>query len=145
MDTNIDNFEVLLDISSTETPDYSQLCVLNVDYDQGETLDTWNDLCNAISNSVKTVLDPTWSMSFKFDKTSPVAMFIIGKEYSVGAEATAPVRIINKLKNKQIDFTATLSGITYSATSEEVLQIDFDLKVYNNSTFAETAYIAPSV
>ena len=67
-----------------ETPDYSQLCVLNVDYDQGETLDTWNDLCNAISNSVKTVLDPTWSMSFKFDKTSPVAMFIIGKEYSVG-------------------------------------------------------------
>lgn len=145
MDTNIDNFEVLIDISSTVTPDYEQLCVLNVDYDQGETLDTWNDLCNAISNSVKTVLDPTWSMSFKFAKTSAVAQFIIGKEYSVGAEATAKVRIINKLKNKQIDFTATLSGITYSATPDETLQIDFDLKVYDNSTFAETAYTAPSV
>ena len=145
MDTNVNNFEVLIDISSTSTPDYEKLCVLNVDYDQGETLDTWNDLCNAISNSVKTVLDPTWSMSFKFDKTSPVAQFIIGKEYAVGAEATAPIRIVNKLKNKQIDFTATLSGITYSATAEEVLQIDFDLKVYDNGTFAETTYVAPSV
>ena len=145
METNVNNFEVLIDISSTSTPDYEKLCVLNVDYDQGETLDTWNDLCNAISNSVKTVLDPTWSMSFKFDKTSPVAQFIIGKEYAVGAEATAPVRIVNKLKNKQIDFIATLSGITYSATSEEVLQIDFDLKVYDNGTFAETTYVAPSV
>lgn len=145
METNVNNFEVLIDISSTETSNYEKLCVLNVDYDQGETLDTWNDLCSAISNSVKTVLDPTWSMSFKFDKTSAVAQFIIGKEYAVGAEATAPVRIVNKLKNKQIDFTATLSGITYSATSEEVLQIDFDLKVYDNGTFAETTYVAPSV
>ena len=145
METNINNFEVLIDISSTSTPDYEKLCVLNVDYDQGETLDTWNDLCNAISNSVKTVLDPTWSMSFKFDKTSPVAQFIIGKEYAVGAEATAPIRIVNKLKNKQIDFTGTLSGITYSATTDEVLQIDFDLKVYDNGTFAETTYVAPSV
>ena len=49
METNVNNFEVLIDISSTETPDYEKLCVLNVDYDQGETLDTWNDLCNAIS------------------------------------------------------------------------------------------------
>ena len=145
METNVNNFEVLIDISSTSTHDYEKLCVLNVDYDQGETLDTWNDLCNAISNSVKTVLDPTWSMSFKFDKTSPVAQFIIGKEYAVGAEATAPIRIVNKLKNKQIDFTGTLSGITYSATAEEVLQIDFDLKVYDNGTFAETTYVAPSV
>jgi len=145
METNVNNFEVLIDISSTVTPDYEKLCVLNVDYDQGETLDTWNDLCNAISNSVKTVLDPTWSMSFKFDKTSPVAQFIIGKEFAVGAEATAPIRIVNKLKNKQIDFTGTLSGITYSATAEEVLQIDFDLKVYDNGTFAETTYVAPSV
>jgi hypothetical protein len=145
METNVNNFEVLIDISSTGTSDYEKLCVLNVDYDQGETLDTWNDLCNAISNSVKTVLDPTWSMSFKFDKTSPVAQFIIGKEFAVGAEATAPIRIVNKLKNKQIDFTGTLSGITYSATAEEVLQIDFDLKVYDNGTFAETTYVAPSV
>ena len=145
METNVNNFEVLIDISSTSTHDYEKVCVLNVDYDQGETLDTWNDLCNAISNSVKTVLDPTWSMSFKFDKTSQVAQFIIGKEYAVGAEATAPIRIVNKLKNKQIDFTGTLSGITYSATTDEVLQIDFDLKVYDNGTFAETTYVAPSV
>ena len=145
METNVNNFEVLIDISSTATPDYEKLCVLNVDYDQGETLDTWNDLCSAISNSVKTVLDPTWSMSFKFDKTSAVAQFIIGKEFAVGAEATAKIRIVNKLKSKQIDFTGTLSGITYSVTTDEVLQIDFDLKVYDNGTFAETTYVAPSV
>lgn len=145
MDTNINNFEVYIDISSTETPDYEELCVLNIDYDQGETLDTWNDLCNALSNSVKTVLDPTWSMSFKFNATDAVAQFIIGKEYAVGTEATAPIRIINKLKNKQIDFTGTLSGITYSVMPDEVLQVDFDLKVYSNSTFAETTYVAPSV
>ena len=40
----------------------------------------------------------------------------------------------------QIDFTATLSSIAYEITAEEVLQVDFDLKVYDNSTFKETAY-----
>ena len=38
------------------------------------------------------------------------------------------------------DFTATLSSIAYEATAEEVLQVDFDLKVYDNSTFEETDY-----
>ena len=40
----------------------------------------------------------------------------------------------------QIEFTATLSSIAYEANAEEVLQIDFDLKVYDNSTFEETEY-----
>ena len=67
----------------------------------------------------------------------------MAKEYAVGAEATAKTRIINLLKGtkgKQIDFTATLSSITYEATAEEVLQVDFDLKVYDNSSFEETDY-----
>lgn len=90
-------------------------------------------------------MDPTWSTSVKLDKTNPVCQFILGKEYAVGAEATAKCRIVNLLKGtsgKQIDFTATLSGITYEASAEEVLQIDFDIKVYDNSTFAETDYVA---
>jgi len=112
-------------------------------YDQGETLDTWQDLYNFLSNNVKTGLDPTWSVSVKLDKSSPVCQFILAKEYAVGAEATAKTRIINLLKGtkgKQIDFTATLSSITYEATAEEVLQVDFDLKVYDNSSFEETDY-----
>ena len=112
-------------------------------YDQGETLDTWQDLYNFLSNNVKTGLDPTWSVSVKLDKTSPVCQFILDKEFAVGAEATAKTRIINLLKGtkgKQIDFTATLSSITYEATAEEVLQVDFDLKVYDNSSFEETDY-----
>lgn len=112
-------------------------------YDQGETLDTWQDLYNFLSNNVKTGLDPTWSVSVKLDKSSPVCQFILAKEFAVGAEATAKTRIINLLKGtkgKQIDFTATLSSITYEATAEEVLQVDFDLKVYDNSSFKETDY-----
>lgn len=148
METNTNNFLLYFDISATETPDYEQLCPLNLDYDQGETLDSWNDLCSSLMNNVKTSIDPTWSTSFKFKKTDAVAQFIIGKEYSVGADATVATRIVNKLKGssgKQIDFTATLSSIAYSAVTEEILQIDFDIKVYDNSTFAETDYVAPSV
>lgn len=114
-------------------------------YDQGETLDTWQDLYNFLSNNVKTGLDPTWSVSVKLDKSSPVCQFILDKEFSVGADATAKCKIINLLKGtggKQITFTATLSGITYESTAEEVLQVDFDLKVYDNSTFEETDYTA---
>ena len=142
-ESSVKQFKVQFDISEEESADYQDLIALTLSYDQGETLDTWQDLYNFLSNNVKTGLDPTWSLSLKFDKSSPVAQFIIAKEFAVGAEATAKTRIINLLKGtkgKQIDFTATLSSITYEATAEEVLQVDFDLKVYDNSTFKETAY-----
>ena len=142
---SVKKFKLLFDISENETPQYEEVKNLSLGYDQGETLDTWQDLYNDLSNNVKTGLDPTWSISVKLDKTSPVCQFILGKEYAVGAEATAKCRIVNLLKGtngKQIDFTATLSGITYEATAEEVLQIDFDIKVYDSSTFAETNYTA---
>lgn len=134
---------VQFDISENDAPDFQDLISLTMSYDQGETLDTWQDLYNYLSNNVKTGLDPTWSVSVKLDKSSPVCQFILSKEFAVGAEATAKTRIVNLLKGttgKQIDFTATLSSITYEASAEEVLQVDFDLKVYDNSTFRESDY-----
>ena len=144
-DSSAKKFKLLFDISENNTEQFEELVPLNLDYDQGETLDTWNDLCSQIANNVKTAIDPTWTTGFKFQKNDPVAQFIIAKEYAEGAEATAKCRIVNLLKGengKQIDFTATLSGISYSAVTEEVLQIDFDIKVYDNSTFVETDYVA---
>lgn len=142
-ESSVKQFKVQFDLSENETPDWEDLIALTMSYDQGETLDTWQDLYNFLSNNVKTGLDPTWSVSVKLDKSSPVCQFILDKEFAVGAEATAKTRIINLLKGtkgKQIDFTATLSSITYEATAEEVLQVDFDLKVYDNSSFKETDY-----
>ena len=143
MEGSTNKFLLYFDISATATPDYEQLRPLNIDYDQNETLDSWNDLCSSLMNNVKTSLNPTWSTSFKFKTTDPVAQFILGKEFSVGEEATCAVKLVNLLKGttgKQIDFTATLSGISYSAVTEEVLRIDFDIKVCDNSTFVETTY-----
>lgn len=142
-ESSVKQFKVQFDLSENDTPDWEDLIALTMSYDQGETLDTWQDLYNFLSNNVKTGLDPTWSVSVKLDKSSPVCQFILAKEYAVGAEATAKTRIINLLKGtkgKQIDFTATLSSITYEVTAEEVLQVDFDLKVYDNSSFKETDY-----
>lgn len=136
-------FLVYIDVSATASPDYKQLCPLNVDYDQGETIDSWNDLCSSLMNNVKTAIDPTWSTAFKFKSTDAAAQFILGKEFSVGSSATCKVRLVNLLKGtvgKQIDFTATLSGISYSAVTEEVLEVSFDLKVYDNTTFVESTY-----
>ena len=144
-ESSVKQFKVQFDLSENETPDWEDLIALTMSYDQGETLDTWQDLYNFLSNNVKTGLDPTWSVSVKLDKSSPVCQFILAKEFAVGAEATAKCKIINLLKGtsgKQIDFTATLSSIAYEATAEEVLQVDFDLKVYDNSTFEETDYTA---
>ena len=142
-ESSVKRFKVQFDLSEDDTPDWQDLIALTLSYDQGETLDTWQDLYNFLSNNVKTGLDPTWSVSVKLDKSSPVCQFILAKEFAVGAEATAKTRIINLLKGtkgKQIDFTATLSSITYEASAEEVLQVDFDLKVYDNSTFTEKDY-----
>lgn len=142
-ESSVKKFLVQFDISEDDTPDFQDLIALTMSYDQGETLDTWQDLYNFLSNNVKTGLDPTWSVSVKLDKSSPVCQFILAKEFAVGAEATAKTRIVNLLKGttgKQIDFTATLSSITYEASAEEVLQVDFDLKVYDNSTFKESDY-----
>lgn len=146
-ESSVKQFKVQFDLSENETPDWEDLISLTLSYDQGETLDTWQDLYNFLSNNVKTGLDPTWSVSVKLDKSSPVCQFILDKEYAVGAEATAKTRIINLLKGtsgKQIDFTSTLSSITWEASSEEVLQVDFDLKVYDNSSFTETDYTPES-
>jgi len=143
MEGSTNKFLLYFDISATATPAYTQLCPLNLDYDQGETLDSWNDLCSSLMNNVKTAIDPTWSTAFKFASTDVVAQFILGKEFSVGAAATCKVRIVNLLKGatgKQIDFTATLSGISYSAVTEEVLNVGFDIKVYKNTTFVESTY-----
>ena len=143
MNGSTNKFLFYFDISATATPNYEQLRPMNIDYDQGETLDSWNDLCYSLMNNVKTGIDPTWSTSFKFKTTDPVAQFILGKEFAVGDEATCKVKLVNLLKGttgKQVDFTATLSSITYSAVTEEVLQIDFDIKVYDNSTFVESTY-----
>ncbi len=144
-ESSVKQFKVQFDLSENETPDWEDLIALTMSYDQSETLDTWQDLYNFLSNNVKTGLDPTWSVSVKLDKSSPVCQFILDKEFAVGAEATAKCKIINLLKGtsgKQIEFTATLSSIAYEATAEEVLQVDFDLKVYDNSTFEETDYTA---
>ena len=143
--SSVEKFKLLFDISSTTTAQYEEVRNLNLGYDQGEKLDTWQDLYSFLSNNVKTGLDPTWSTSIKFKKTDPVCQFILSKEYAVGEEATAKTRIVNLLKGtngKQIDFTATLSNISYEANSEEVLEVSFDLKVYDNSTFEESDYSA---
>ena len=142
-ESSVKQFIVQFDISEDEPADYQDLIALTLSYDQGETLDTWQDLYNFLSNNVKTGLDPTWSVSVKLDKSSPVCQFVLDKEFAVGAEATAKCKIVNLLKGtsgKQIEFTATLSSITYEASAEEVLQVDFDLKVYDNSTFTEADY-----
>lgn len=145
-ESSVKKFKLLFDISDNDTPQYEEVINLTLGYDQGETLDTWQDLYSYLSNNVKTGLDPTWSTSVKMKKSSAVCQFILSKEYAVGEEATAKTRIVNLLKGtdgKQIDFIATLSNITYEANSEEVLQFDFDLKIYDNSTFEETDYVAP--
>lgn len=142
-DSSAKQFKVQFDISESDQAQFEDVISLSVGYDQGETLDTWQDLYNFLSNNVKTGLDPTWSLSVKLDKSSAVCQFILGKEFAIGAEATAKTKLINLLKGtkgKEINFTATLSNISYEATAEEVLQVDFDLKVYDNSTFTEKDY-----
>ena len=60
-ESSINKFKLLFDISSTSTAQYEDVINLNLSYDQGETLDTWQDLYSFLSNNVKTGLDPTWS------------------------------------------------------------------------------------
>lgn len=141
MESNVGNFELELDVSATETPDYQKVCVLSIGHDLGEVSDTWNDLCNTVSNTVKLAIDPTWSIAFKLDKTNAVMQKILSLEYAVGAAAVLPARIINKFKMKQIDFDATVSNIAYEPTADAVLEVSFDLKVYSASSFAETTYV----
>lgn len=145
MQETTNKYQLFFDISSSGTKDYQKFCPMNVAFDQGETLETWFDLCSKFANNVKVGLDPTWSVTAKFDKTDPVAQFIMAKELAVGTEATASTRIVNLLKGttgKQIDFIATFSGISYTAETETVLEVSFDLKIYKNSTFVETNYTA---
>lgn len=144
-ESSVKQFKVKFDISNTEQEQFEDVVAISVGYDQGETLDTWQDLYNFLSNNVKTGLDPTWSLSVKLNKSSAVCQFILDKEFAVGEEATVKTKLINLLKGtkgKEINFVSTISNISYEATAEEVLQIDFDLKIYDNSTFEETDYTA---
>lgn len=137
MDGSAGQFELYFNIGTT-VPDYQKVCPLKLDFDKGEEMDSWYNLCTKIKNNVITAMDPTWSSAVKFNKTDAVAQFLMSKEFATGADATVPARIVNNYKDKQIDFTATLSKIKYTPKTEEVLEIDFDIKVYDGSTFVET-------
>lgn len=142
MDTNIGNITVEFDISATETPDFQELCVLSLGYDNGANMDTWNDLCNAHSNSVVTSLDESWSFSHKFNKTDAVALFLKAKKFAVGSDREVDIKITDKLEGKVIAFTACIGSINYSYENDSVLEIEYELKIADNSTFSEVDYTA---
>ena len=137
------NYKLLLDISENETPDFTEVRPTNLGFDSGEELDTWHDLLSEIANNVKTAIDPTWSITLKFDKDDPVCKFIIDKELKTGLDATAKAQLVNMLKGangKQIDFTATFSNVNYELETPSVIEVNFDLKVFDNETFEEDDY-----
>lgn len=147
MEDSAGNILLYVDISATDTPNYEQMCPMNMGFDDGENLETWNDLCSKFANNVVTSLDPTWSPTFKFDKNDPVAQFIIDKKFKTGLNRTAKVRIVNLLEGengKQVDFRATFSGINYT-NDNTVWEISFDFKIYKNTTFVISDYVEPSV
>lgn len=137
-ESNVGNFTLELDVSATETPDYQELAIMGITHDLGEISDTWNDLVNSVSNTVKLAIDPTYSVTAKVNKTDAVAQFILGKEHAVGASAVCGAKITNNIKGKVLSFDATLSNIAYDPTADAVLELSFDLKVYDASTFTET-------
>ena len=57
-ESSVKKFLVQFDISDDSTPDWQDLITLTLSYDQGETLDTWQDLYNFLSNNVKNWLRP---------------------------------------------------------------------------------------
>lgn len=139
-ESNVGKFILDLDISATETPNYQTLNIMGITHDLGEISDTWNDLTNAISNTVKLAIDPTYSVTAKVNVTDSVAQFILSKEHAVGENAVCGARITNLIKGKVLDFDATISNIAYDPTADGVLELSFDLKVYDASTFIETNY-----
>jgi len=139
------NYKLFVDISATATPDYEEVTPMTVGFDSGEELDTWHDLLSNIANNVKTAIDPTWSVTLKFDKDDAVCKFIIAKELQTGSGAVAGCRVVNLLKGttgKQIDFDAVFSNITYDLETPTVVEVSFDLKVSDGSDFNETDYSA---
>ena len=51
-ESSVDKFKIQFDISEDDTPDYQDYIVVTASYDQGETLDTWQDLYSKFSNNV---------------------------------------------------------------------------------------------
>lgn len=148
MESSAENFLLQFDISTNGTPSYSSVDPINLDFDQGESLDSWFSLASKYMNNEKCGLDPTWSTSIKLDKSDAVCQFILGKEFATGSDARFGIKIINLLKGtsgKEIGFTGIISGISYSAVTEEILQVDFDIKIATASTFTEADYTASSV
>lgn len=138
MDTNVGNIKIEFDISATETPDFQQLCVLNLGYDNGVNMDTWNDLCYVHSNSVVTSLDESWDFTHKFNKNDAVALFLKGKKYLTGADREVDIKITDTLEGKITEFTGCLGNINYSYETDSVLEIEYELKIADSSTFSET-------
>lgn len=148
MESSAENFLLQFDISATEEASYTSVDPLNLDFDQGESLDSWFSLASTMMNNEKCGLDPTWSTSIKLDKSDAVCQFILSKEFATGSDARFGIKIVNLLKGtagKEIGFTGIISGISYNAVTEEVLQVDFDIKIAKASTFTEADYVAPSV
>ena len=137
--------EVYIDVSSTATPDYEQLCSKEVGFNRNETLETWYNICSDYANNRVTALDPTWTLPFKIIDNADLKEFILNKQLAVGDDCEAKFKLVDLFRNKEITFKAVLSNINYTYATAEELDITMDIKVADNSTFDESTYTPPSV
>ena len=131
----MEKFKTYFDISTSETPDYQEFCPINISDSANITMDTWYNLCSQYANNEVVALDPQWDFTAKFEKTDPVAQFIIDKKYKVGLERTAKVKLVNLEENKEITFVAVFDNIDKTYETETVTEVSFAIKVHRGSTF----------
>lgn len=137
--------EIYIDISSTVTPDYEQLCPKEVGFSRNETLDSWMNTCSDYMNNRVTGVDLTWSVPFKIIDNADLKEFILNKQDAVGDNCVAKIKIVDLFNDKETTFTGLLSNIEYTYLTEEELEVSMDVKIADGKTYVKATHVPASV
>ena len=130
-------------------PTYTDISdiVLNIAEAFNDTVDTFQILESAISSSVKTAVDPEFTLAAKGDKANAGMQALLDTIWSTNEDAVKMVRLTNTFNLKVVTFAATVSGYNTTFETATVIEVSWSLKPYDGAevVVSDVEVVAPTI
>lgn len=134
---------------SIDSPIYTDISNITLSSSESfnDLLDTFHTLASPISSTVKTGVDPEFTLTAKGDKSHAAMQALLGTIWATGADAVKMVRLTNTWAMKVVTFPATISGYAPTFETPTVVEVPWSLKPYDGSAVlvSDVESIAPVV
>ena len=130
-------------------PTYTDISdiVINMAEAFNDVVDTFQVLESAISSSVKTAVDPEFTLATKGDKANVGMQALLATIWETNEDAVLMVRLTNTFNLEVVTFAATVSGYNVTFETPTVIEVAWSLKPYDGAevVVADVEVVAPTI